>query len=346
MLSWEAAVAEDWLGKWAKNQMLINVSTRKFARSVRLPEGDIPAPMGSGMLKIGRFLIDGIHMDEDLILVAAIGVDAKGDKHPVGATENAATIQALVNNLVERRLDPAAEYLATNVCRTGVCGPTFLLRRGAGLAAERRRAVASWHGGYSPRRLARRMARATPNSQPFRAVAPHSNQSRLGAVSVAGKRNFEARDKGAETAVGIHLGARRDQASSTPCATPNCRPRASRTSGATDAVSLVFRGALADKKGVRRNKTAVNTGRGRLLAGVSLQMRQQRVERPKADPFIPDRACFSVLTRGPQRARELLTIRSRTSCRPKTMTTSIGSKSAAEPHDRAAKESQLQRESI
>jgi 6-phosphogluconolactonase (cycloisomerase 2 family) len=36
--SWEAAVAEDWLGKWAMNQMLINVSTRKFKRSVRLPE--------------------------------------------------------------------------------------------------------------------------------------------------------------------------------------------------------------------------------------------------------------------------------------------------------------------
>ena len=26
--SWEAAVAEDWLGKWAMNQMLINVATR------------------------------------------------------------------------------------------------------------------------------------------------------------------------------------------------------------------------------------------------------------------------------------------------------------------------------
>jgi hypothetical protein len=26
-----------WLGKWAMNQMLINVATRKFARSVRLP---------------------------------------------------------------------------------------------------------------------------------------------------------------------------------------------------------------------------------------------------------------------------------------------------------------------
>jgi putative transposase len=43
--------------------------------------------------------IDGIHMDEDMTLVAAIGVDANGDKHPLGlvegATENAATVQAL-----------------------------------------------------------------------------------------------------------------------------------------------------------------------------------------------------------------------------------------------------------
>jgi len=109
--SWEAAVAEDWLGKWAMNQMLINVSTRKFARSVRLPEGDVPAPSGSGLSKSAasrRFValsaarmkewvasdlsgldllviqIDGIHMDEDLILVAAVGVDAMGDKHPLG----------------------------------------------------------------------------------------------------------------------------------------------------------------------------------------------------------------------------------------------------------------------
>jgi putative transposase len=140
--SWEAAVAEDWLGKWAINQMLINVATRKFARSVRLPEGDVPAPMGAGLTKSAvsrRFValsaarmkdwmasdlssldllviqIDGIHMDEDLILVAAIGVDAKGDKHPLGliegATENAATVQALIDNLVERGLDPAVPRL-------------------------------------------------------------------------------------------------------------------------------------------------------------------------------------------------------------------------------------------
>jgi transposase-like protein len=59
--------------------------------------------------------IDGIHMDEDLILVAAIGVDAKGDKHPLGltegATENAATVQSLIDNLVERGLTGGAAAL-------------------------------------------------------------------------------------------------------------------------------------------------------------------------------------------------------------------------------------------
>jgi hypothetical protein len=111
------------------NQMLINVSTRKFKRSVRLPEGEVPAPKGSGLSKSAasrRFValsaarlkewmardlsglgllviqIDGIHMDEDMTLVAAIGVDANGDKHPLGlvegAAENAATVQALIDN--------------------------------------------------------------------------------------------------------------------------------------------------------------------------------------------------------------------------------------------------------
>ena len=46
--SWEAAMAEDWLGRWAMNLMLINVSTRKFGRAVRLPEGDVPAHNGAG----------------------------------------------------------------------------------------------------------------------------------------------------------------------------------------------------------------------------------------------------------------------------------------------------------
>jgi len=140
--SWEGALSEDWLGKWAMNQMLINVSTRKFRRSMRLPEGDVPAPKGSGLPKsaasrhfvalsaarlaewMARDLsgldllviqIDGIHMDEDMTLVAAVGVDAAGDKHPLGvvegATGNAATVQALIDNLVERGLDPAVPRL-------------------------------------------------------------------------------------------------------------------------------------------------------------------------------------------------------------------------------------------
>ena len=135
--SWEAANGEDWLGKWALSQMLINVSTRKFARSVRLPEGDIPAPRGAGVSKSAasrRFValsaermkdwmatdlskldllviqIDGIHIREDLVLLAAVGVDGEGEKHPLavmeGATENAAVCQALLDNLTERGLDP------------------------------------------------------------------------------------------------------------------------------------------------------------------------------------------------------------------------------------------------
>ncbi len=135
--SWEAAQSEDWLGRWAMNLMLINVSTRRFGRAVRLPEGDIAAPAGAGLSKSAvsrRFValsaermrewmaadlsrldllaiqIDGMHVADDLTLLAAVGIDAEGSKHPLGvlegATENAAVVQALLDNLVERGLDP------------------------------------------------------------------------------------------------------------------------------------------------------------------------------------------------------------------------------------------------
>lgn len=136
--SWEAAQAEDLLGQWALNLMLINVSTRKFGRAVRLPGGDVPATCGDSRSKSAvsrRFVelsaarmaewmasdlapldllaiqIDGLHIQDELILVAAVGVDVAGDKHPLavveGATENAATVQALLDNLIGRGLDPA-----------------------------------------------------------------------------------------------------------------------------------------------------------------------------------------------------------------------------------------------
>src|SRR5208282_5019784 len=135
--SWEAAQSEGWLGRWAMNLMLINVSTRKFRRAVRLPEGDVPAPKGSGVSKSAasrRFValtaermkawmgsdlskldllviqIDGLHLETDLMLLAAVGIDGQGIKHPLGliegATENAAVVQALLDNLLERGLDP------------------------------------------------------------------------------------------------------------------------------------------------------------------------------------------------------------------------------------------------
>ena len=119
------------------NLMLINVSTRKYGRAVRLPEGGIGAPSGSGVSKSAvsrRFValsaermkewmaadlskldllviqIDGIHIKDDLMLLAAVGVDGTGGKHPLGviegATENAAVVQALLDNLIERGLDP------------------------------------------------------------------------------------------------------------------------------------------------------------------------------------------------------------------------------------------------
>ncbi len=135
--SWTAAQEEDWLGKWAMNLMLINVSTRKFARAVRLPEGDLPAEPGDGTSKSAasrRFValsavkmrewmnadlsgldllaiqIDGLRIKQDLVLVAAVGIDGEGEKHPLavmeGATENTAVVQALLDNLIDRGLDP------------------------------------------------------------------------------------------------------------------------------------------------------------------------------------------------------------------------------------------------
>ena len=65
------------------------------------------------------------HMENDLVLLAAIGIDGEGVKHPLGvlegATENAAVVQALLDNLVDRGLDP-------KVCRL------FIIRRIEGTA--------------------------------------------------------------------------------------------------------------------------------------------------------------------------------------------------------------------
>ena len=83
------------------------------------------------MLDLLVIQIDGVHMAEDLTLLAAIGIDGDGVKHPLGllegATENAAVVQALLDNLIERGLDPkvcrlfiidGSKALAKAICKT------------------------------------------------------------------------------------------------------------------------------------------------------------------------------------------------------------------------------------
>ena len=124
--SWKEAAEGGWLEQWATSLMLMNVATRKVGRAVRLPEAGVPAEAGSGLSKsavsrrikaltqahleewMGSDLsaldllviqFDGLHMDDNLLMLGAVGVDADGRKHPLGvvegATENAATVRAL-----------------------------------------------------------------------------------------------------------------------------------------------------------------------------------------------------------------------------------------------------------
>ena len=135
--SWERAVGENWLGEWAIDQMLIEVSTHEFGRSVHSAGADVPAPDGAGPSRSGtlrRFValatarmrewmearldrldllviqIDAIRIAGDRLVAAALGVDARGQKHPLGivegATENAATARALIDDLIDRGLEP------------------------------------------------------------------------------------------------------------------------------------------------------------------------------------------------------------------------------------------------
>ena len=134
--SWRAIQTADLLSRWAFNQMLIGVATRKYARSIRLPDGDLAGQamrattkssvsrrfVALSMAKLKEWLtaelspldllviqIDGLRVDEH-VLVAAVGIDGAGHKHvlavALGATENAAVVKALLADLVARGLKP------------------------------------------------------------------------------------------------------------------------------------------------------------------------------------------------------------------------------------------------
>ncbi len=67
-----------------------------------------------GKLDLAVLFIDGIQRGGQC-LVVAVGVDTKGGKHALGlwqgATENQVVVRALLENLIERGLDPEQRYL-------------------------------------------------------------------------------------------------------------------------------------------------------------------------------------------------------------------------------------------
>ena len=129
--------SRDLLAQAALDRMLARLSTRRYGAGLE-PVGVEPKAttrssisrrfvagttrklhelMGRDLsgLDLLAIFIDGIETAEHTI-VAALGVDAEGRKHPLGlwegSTENRTVCQALLNNLVERGLDPELPILA------------------------------------------------------------------------------------------------------------------------------------------------------------------------------------------------------------------------------------------
>ena len=129
--SWREWSARDPLDERALEQMVLGVSTRRYARSLEpLPEAVTVRGVSKSAVserfvygterklaelmsrdlrehRVVALLIDGVHFGEHLVL-AAVGVDERGDKHALGlregATENTAAVRALLADLVERGL--------------------------------------------------------------------------------------------------------------------------------------------------------------------------------------------------------------------------------------------------
>lgn len=130
--SWTEFAAEDPLNERALEQMVLGVSTRKYARSLEALPAEVASRGTSrsavsrrfkamttkqlqglmqrdlGALGIAAIMVDGIHVDEHVVLVA-IGIDEAGRKHVLalreGATENHRVCVDLLNDLVQRNID-------------------------------------------------------------------------------------------------------------------------------------------------------------------------------------------------------------------------------------------------
>lgn len=131
--SWQLWSVRDPLEQRAMEQMVLGVSTRRYARSLEaLPHELKVRGVGKSAvserfvlgttkklaelmrrdlsgLELVALMIDGVHFAEHVVL-AAVGIDSSGEKHPLGlregATENAAACKELLADLIERGLNP------------------------------------------------------------------------------------------------------------------------------------------------------------------------------------------------------------------------------------------------
>lgn len=136
--SWAEFAEEDPLDARTFEQLVLGVSTRGYERSIEpLPEelGSHGASKSAASRRFARttkrkldawlgrdlsdlslvgLMLDGLHIDEHTVLVA-LGIDEHGKKHALGvwlgASENAEVCGPLLDNLVERGLDPQRPYL-------------------------------------------------------------------------------------------------------------------------------------------------------------------------------------------------------------------------------------------
>lgn len=138
LATWTDLRSTDPLDRRVLEQMTLGVATRKYARSLEpLPEE--LSPSGASKSAVSRrfveltkqkleewlarpldpcairvVFIDGIHIDEHVVLVA-LGVDDTGKKQVLsmreGATENSVVCKKMLRELVERGLDPATKRL-------------------------------------------------------------------------------------------------------------------------------------------------------------------------------------------------------------------------------------------
>ena len=129
--TWEQFAEADPLTPRAVEQMVLGVSTRKYVRSIESAPPGVKTRGTSksavsrrfvaatreklqemmsrdlGSLKLCAIMIDGIHVDEHLVLVA-LGIDENADKHILGlyegATENTTVCAGLLSDLEARGL--------------------------------------------------------------------------------------------------------------------------------------------------------------------------------------------------------------------------------------------------